>query len=121
MYDIAQNNRLSAVRPRGVNDWFDHMFRPISEFSSFTKTTDGNYVAEFDVPGFGEGDIEITVENKILALNGNKENRKINYRVAIPDKSDVDNGKATIKNGVLKITLPMSESAKPKQIKVKGD
>ena len=39
-------------------------------------------------------------------------------QVTVPRAIDADNALTTVKNGVLTLTLPKSEYAKPKQIKV---
>jgi len=120
MYDVMKRNGLSMVRPNNGGEWLDHMFSPLSGMSPFAKTENG-YVAEFDVPGFGEGDIEITVEKRMLSINGKKGKREVHYVISVPKDSTIDDGVAKIKDGVLRITLPISESSKPKQIEVRGE
>jgi HSP20 family protein len=121
MHDLITRDGLSLTRPKGVDDWFNNMFRPLNySWSNFIKDESGNYVGEFDIPGFGEGDIDIVVDDGIITLKGQKESRKVNYSMPVPKGVDCSRGEALIKNGVLKIILPIAESAKPKQIKVKG-
>lgn len=120
MYDLMRRNGLDLVFPRSANNWFDHMFRPLDyAWSPFNKDENGDYVGEFDVPGFGDGDINILVEDGLMKISGDKGDRSINYSVTIPDGIDTNTADATIKNGILSIRLPIAEEAKPKKIEVK--
>lgn len=111
MYGLTLRPKLTR------NDWLENVF---GDDSWLFKKQEDDFVGEFDVPGFGEGDIEITVKNGVMTLCGQKETRKINYSMTVPKGADVENGEATIKNGVLTIKLPLLKSEKPKQIKIKS-
>jgi len=96
--------------------------------------TEGAYVLKAELPGVGKEDIKIDVNNNTLTIKGEKKfeekTEKENYmRVersygsftrtfALSDKVDSGNIKAAFKDGVLEITLPKKEEAKPKEIKV---
>ena len=119
MYEI---DKLGAI---GSDRWFKNMFRPLDMigrgFNGCFSRKDDNFVGEFDVPGFGEGDIEISVDDRIMSLSGKKENRTLDYATTIPDNVDVSQAVATVKDGVLKVTFPIAESAKSRQIQVKAE
>ncbi len=92
------------------------------------------FVIHADLPGVDPKDIEITMDNGVLSLKGersveNKEENKGYTRVerahgtfyrrfSLPDTADADRIKAHGKNGVLEITLPKLEQKQPKRITV---
>lgn len=95
-----------------------------------------NFKVEAELPGMAEEDIQVTVENGLLTIKGEKElskkdedknyvMREISYgsyerTIALPDYVDVDKAKASFKKGMLWVTLPKkAEAAKQsKQIKI---
>jgi HSP20 family protein len=96
--------------------------------------TENDLVLKADVPDVDMKNIDIQLENGTLALKGerkfeNEQNSKGFHRVersygtfaryfTLPDTVEADKVKADYKNGVLTITLPKKEVAKPRQIKV---
>ncbi len=92
-------------------------------------------VIEAEVPGLTRDDIEISVENGVLTISGQykapEESEKSCYhlreRVAgrfsrsfrLPPTSDLDRVEAGLQNGVLTLTIPTREEAKPRKIPVK--
>ncbi len=92
------------------------------------------YVLKAELPGVNREDINIDINNKTLTLKGEKKfeekTEKENYvRVersygsfsrtfTLSDKVDTENVKASYKDGVLEVTLPKKEEAKPREIKV---
>jgi Molecular chaperone (small heat shock protein) len=91
-------------------------------------------VVKADLPGVNKEDIDISVLNDTLVIKGEKKQEKEvkekgsirserfygSFQRAITLPGGVDTGKVTAayKNGVLELTLPKKEDAKPKQIKV---
>ena len=99
--------------------------------------TEGEVVVEAYVPGVSEKEIEISLDNNVITIKAEhketeeeKKKKKVVYRRAaraaylytatIPCPVETDKAKAELKNGVLKITLPKVEEAKPKKIPVKA-
>lgn len=98
------------------------------------EETDEAVVLSADLPGVDEKDIEITVHQGVLVLAGKREDnreeetenslyRERRYgsffrRFRLGNKVDPDAIVAAFKNGVLTVTLPKKEEAKPKQIPV---
>ncbi len=96
--------------------------------------TENEVVLKADVPDVKMDDIDIRVENGTLALKGerrfeNEEKKKGFHRVersygsfaryfTLPDTVETEKVKADYKEGVLTITLPKKEAAKPRQVKV---
>ena len=89
-----------------------------------------------EMPGVDESSVEITLEKGTLTIEG-KASRDCfdgfsvvrseaplgNYKRIFRLAEDIDSDKveAIIKNGVLKLMLPIHEKAKPKTIKVKAE
>ena len=100
------------------------------------KEEDDKYVIHADVPGVDPKDIEVTMENGILTLRGERtsesETEKDNYkrierthgsfyrRFTLPDTADGDNIEAKTKHGVVEIVIPKSAAQKARRIEVKG-
>jgi HSP20 family protein len=96
--------------------------------------TDNELVLKADVPGVDQKDIDIRIENGTLSIKGERkfekeEKNKGFHRMersygsfvryfTLPDTVDTENVKADYQGGVLTLTLPKKEIAKPKAIKV---
>jgi len=96
--------------------------------------TENELVLKADVPDVDMKNIDIQIENGTLSLKGerkfeNEQKSQGFHRVersygtfaryfTLPDTLETDKVKADYKNGVLTITLPKKEVAKPRQIKV---
>ncbi len=85
-----------------------------------------------DVPGVSKEDLDVRVENGILTIQGKPmhttlgeplytEFELVNYyrQFELSDKVDQENITADLKNGVLYLTLPKAEKAKPRKIEIK--
>ena len=91
-------------------------------------------IVKADVPDVKLEDVDVRVENGNLTVRGERKFEKATekggyHRVersygsfervfALPDTVDAEHVKADYKNGVLTVTLPKKEIAKPRQIKV---
>ncbi len=146
-----QENRLpvpvSAERDRGdhpllslhrdVNRLFDDVFRGfgVPSLGGFDRSlawpslelgeTDKEVRITAELPGLDEKDVDITVEEGVLTLRGEKkaevEDKDRGYtersygrferRIGLPRGIERDRATATFRNGVLTITLPKSEAA----------
>jgi HSP20 family protein len=100
------------------------------------KEENDKYVFIADIPGVDPKDIEVTAENGTLTIKGDRENEKkeekkdykrverswgsFYRRFSLPDNADADKIDAKSKNGVLEISIPKSESAKPRKIAIKS-
>jgi len=94
------------------------------------------FVIVADLPGVDPKDIDITMENGVLTLKGErsserKEEREGYKRVerargtfyrrfSLPETADADRIEARSKDGVLEIVLPKQEKVQPKRISVQG-
>ena len=96
--------------------------------------TNDSFVVSADLPGLNKDEIQIDLKDNTLTLKGEKKFEekvsKDNYiRVeraygsfvrsfTLPQNVDPEKIKAKYKEGVLEVTIPKREEAKPKQIKV---
>jgi HSP20 family protein len=86
-----------------------------------------------EVPGLSEKDVHIAINQDVLSLSGErKQDAPANYAVhrqerlpvkfsrsfKLPCKVDLENVTASIKDGILTITLPKVPEAQPRQITV---
>jgi HSP20 family protein len=95
---------------------------------------DNNIVLKAELPGVDPKDVDIRIENNVLTISGERkfdsEVKKENYHrveraygtftrsFTLPTMVDSGAVKAEFKDGVLRVTLPKREEAKPKQIQI---
>lgn len=107
--------------------------RPWSPTVDIYETED-ELVLKADVPDVDQKDIDVRVENQTLTISGQRkfqqqESNKGYHRIersygnfvrsfAVPNSFDTEKIAASYKNGVLTVSLPKKEAAKPRQIKV---
>ena len=88
-----------------------------------------------DLPGVDPKDIEITMDNGVLAIRGERQSEarevKEGYkrvervsgafyrRFSLPDTADAERIEAKGKDGVLEVTIPKHEKVQPRKIEVK--
>lgn len=97
------------------------------------ETTEG-YKLQAELPGLTKDDINITLENNVLRLTGERKfekdvKKESFHRVertygtftrafALPQQVDSGNVQAAFENGVLTIVVPKAEQAKPRKIEI---
>ena len=109
---------------------FDRNMAPALDM---VETAD-DFVVTVDLPGVNQDDVDLSVADNVLTIKGEKkggsESEESNYyrkeswegsfqrTVSLPQGVDADNVHAEMKDGVLSITLPKREEAKPRKINV---
>ena len=132
---VAMSNRLNRTlndpnTPR-VEDSFGAWVPPVDIFER-----QDHLVIRAEVPGVGMEDMDVRIENGVLTLHGErKQTTEIKeenaYRMeriygtftrsfSLPTTVDATKVTATYKDGVLEVTVPKAETAKPKQIEIKA-
>lgn len=97
----------------------DNFFSPLFDKVNNWKEDENNYYMNFDLPGFSKDDIELTIEKDMISLSAkNKNRREVQYMISSPAGIDTKGITANLENGVLSITLPKAEQAKPRQIQI---
>jgi HSP20 family protein len=129
-------NRLFDESFRGINrtsgeeDWVGGAWTPAVDIYE----QNGNIVLKAELPGIDPKDVDVKVENNILTLRGerkldNEVKRENYHRVeraygtftrsfTLPNVVDTEKIKAEYKDGLLRMTLPKKDEARPKQISI---
>ena len=134
--------RLSDLR-----DEIDRLFEsPLTELTRTSNLLSGwtpaldvhedknNFIVKAELPGMKREDIEVAWHNGTLSISGERKAEsqqaeaevyraerffgRFQRTVALPAAIAADQVKAAYKDGILTITLPKTEEAKPKQIDV---
>lgn len=96
--------------------------------------TENDLVLKADLPEVSQKDIDVRVENQTLTIAGERKFEKEDstkgfHRIeraygnfvrsfAVPNTFDTEKISAEFHNGVLTVTLPKKEAAKPRQVKI---
>lgn len=105
----------------------------LTPLANVLETKDA-YVLEAELPGVSKDGLEVSVENGELTIVGRRasktlpgravyrESRSLDFRRTFEIDSSIDAAhiQAKLDQGVLTLTLPKSESVKPRKIAVNG-
>ncbi|RMH12576.1 MAG: Hsp20/alpha crystallin family protein [Planctomycetota bacterium] len=120
LFDAMTSRAPMSSRPwPGMNVWRDG----------------DNIVAEAEIPGFTMDDIEVFATEDVLTIRGQRHSstpehatplrleRCVNSferSLRLPVEIDPDHVQATLVNGVLRVTLPVCEAARPRRVKIQA-
>lgn len=117
--------------------WDDETGMTVSNWSPSVdiREDDDKYVFLADLPGVDPKDIDVTCENGVLSIKGEKKAESVDEkegykrversrgsfyrRFSLPDTADTDKIMANVKHGVLELTIPKIVKARPKKIEIK--
>jgi len=121
----------SFVRPGGMPAQAGYAAMPLDVCEA-----EDEFVVKAALPGIKPEDVQITVQGDTLTIRGEskaeeekkgerwhlRERRSGSFQrsVALSSPVDPDKARAHFEHGVLTLTMPKSEAAKPRQIKVNG-
>ena len=93
------------------------------------------YVVQVDLPGMSKSDIDVSLENDVLTISGERKMEdtktdetvhrrerfcgKFTRSMSFPGDVDPENVAASFKDGVLKVEIKKSELTKARQIEIK--
>lgn len=96
--------------------------------------SDSHYILRADLPGLSEDDVNVELDGNVLTVSGERrsstEDRKAGYyrversygsfrrSVRLPEGVDAEAITATFDKGVLEITVPKPEVAKPHKVQI---
>ena len=130
--EIERLNRMFEAaftgEPIGPGTWVP----PVDIFETADKTV----VVKIELPEMKREDIKVAFENGVLTIEGERKfesnlDREQYHRVergygafrrsfTLPTSVDMAHVQANYMDGVLSVTLPRSEEARPKQIQITG-
>jgi HSP20 family protein len=137
----ADLNRIRNEIDRLFQDPFSALTQGTSFFEGWTPALDiyedkDKYVMKAELPGMRNEDIDVSLDGNTLTISGERKQEEEKkegdtYRserffgrfqrsVTLPARVDASKIQAAYKDGVLTVTAPKSEEAKPKQIEVKN-
>jgi HSP20 family protein len=128
-------NRLSSLFDNFFNDDF---FAPVSNRITTAIPLsmwedENNLYVEVDAPGMTEKDVEVTMHAGDLLIRGERKfERKGNgydtrsygrfeQRISLPQWVQADSVEAKLRHGVLSMTFPKKEEAKPHRIALQAE
>jgi len=137
-------HQLSSLRDE-IDRLFESPFSALSEglqpfMSGWSPALDlyedkDNFLLKAELPGMKKDEIEIQLHDGVLTLSGERKEEKksegadihrserfvgrFQRTLTLPSQVDADKVKASYQDGILTVTLPKSEAAKPKQIQIK--
>lgn len=130
--------RLTDLRDE-IDRFFEAPLSRTSELLGWAPAFDvyeenDNFVVKAELPGMKKEDINVSLHEGNLIISGERKSEtksggaevyraerffgKFQRAVALPSTVATNNVKAEYKDGILTVTLPKSEEAKPKQIEV---
>lgn len=92
------------------------------------------FVVEFDLPGVEPGSIDLDVERNVLTVKAERDRLSdeaetiaterprgvFSRQLFLGDSLDVDRIEAAYRDGVLRLTIPVAEQAKPRKIEIRS-
>ncbi|HEY5729610.1 MAG TPA: Hsp20/alpha crystallin family protein [Anaerolineales bacterium] len=122
------NNVQQRPRRRVVRRWVENDQHTLGVN---IREEDDAYILSALVPGLSADDLNIQVLDDVLRIEGEYQQDENEYlmqelphgsftrTLRLPAAIEADSVEAKIANGVLALTLPKAESAKPKKIQIK--
>lgn len=110
------------------NHWSFPSIRETREYHQpIVKDLEDRYDISFIAPGVEKKNFNITLEGNRLTVSYDASENKESYACAtkysksytVPTDCDIENISASHTNGVMVVSLPKAESAKPRTIKIK--
>ena len=140
---LIQYNPVSEcdVVDRGLSRFWDNLFernyrdfeRIIAPRAEIAEEQDAYHVS-LEIPGIKKEGLKIAINRGILTVSGERKNERkeekknvvsseISYgrferQFTLPDHVEAEKIQAELDHGVLKVTIPKSEKAQPKEIEV---
>ena len=105
------------------------MRRPLADVSE----TDDAYVVQAELPGVSKDQVDVQLQDRELDISGevkqngqgkqrqsSRRTGRFEYRTYLPGDVKADQVSAQLADGVLTVTVPKSEAAKPRRIEVQA-
>ena len=133
------SERLNRVVSRQGNGPMDGNGQEVMTVADWIPTvdiseTEAEYTIQAELPGVKKQDVKVTMENGVLTIQGERRQQQAAagrkyHRIetsygrfvrsfTLPDTVEAGNVRAEYADGMLRLHLPKSEKAKPRQIEV---
>lgn len=103
-------------------------FSPLAD----VQETDDAYVVEAELPGIRRGDVDVEISQRELCIAGEYKEReregvlrrstrrtgRFEYRALLPVDVKADEIRAKLVDGVLTVTVPKAQAAKPRHVEI---
>jgi HSP20 family protein len=126
--------QLALLADRVSSGYVSEQFSGVFPLCNVTEDTNNFYIRA-ELPGLHPEELQISVTGDSFSISGERkikmdgadikyhrkerEAGKFNRIINLPGQIDIEKVEARSTNGVLTVTLPKSESTKPKQITIK--
>lgn len=81
--------------------------------------TERGYEVDVPVAGFASEDIDISFQDRVVTITGKSSRRSFTRSFAVPEDVDPDKIEASVKNGMLTLSLERRPEMQPKRIQIK--
>ncbi len=134
-FEIFEND--GGLFGHELDHWFKAEAEMLHPVHVNISESDGALTVQAEVPGFNANELEVSLEPRRLTISGKKETSKEDKKkgktiykeqcstevlriIDLPAEVDAVKATATIKNGVLELTLPRGGQAKSTHVEVKA-
>lgn len=117
----------------GMTNWTSGVRRPALPMDAFRRGDE--FIVHMDLPGVDPDSVDLTVQRNVLTVKAERRTVLDEYDEALVAERptgtftrqlflgqnlDVDNLRADYEQGVLTVTIPVSEAARPRKIEVQA-
>jgi HSP20 family protein len=105
---------------------------PWAPFADVSETDDA-YVIRAELPGVNKDQVDVQLQDRELVISGeiqdtedgkrrrsSRRTGRFEYRTYLPGDINADQVRAELSDGILTVTVPKSEAAKPRKIEITG-
>ena len=135
-YANVQSLMSQFFGDREWGTWPSFRSEGLANWTPAVDVREGNesFVFTADLPGLDKGDVDVTFEDKVLTISGDRaldesddsgpirrlERRygKFSRSFSLPGQVDADQVEGSFSNGVLTVRVPKAEAAKARKIKL---
>jgi len=137
LFDDAFRGAAAPGQAPLLNRLLGNDFIPAFHASVDVLSDDKNYTITLEIPGLEKKDISLELQDRMLLIKGNKQQEKEEkdkhfYRIerhygtfervlAIPDDGDAEQISASMKNGILTVTIPREDTVDSSVRKIEID
>lgn len=144
LYKAPSMPMFNSIMDFDLRDWFEAMGIDTRSVDLPSIKSEGprmnireendHYIAEFEVPGFAESDLDLALQDNQITLTGKRESAteenerylcketkifKFTRSYEFAEPVTEDGVEASLRNGILTVIVPKSDKVKPHKITIK--